>query len=354
MKKTIWILTLVLLLGACKSAPIEEKASIVLSNDPKDYNILIPFVASPIRYNHGIYLGDIDLMDIGSRLQQHAKSVFSVDDYNLAEGQILSVTQVNTLLKRESTDNPYGLNPPKGSFFESGLDAKTILDAVLVADIFEIDFYKGTASSPVLGGIGFALVMNQSIDVNGVMTPISDENIKAYAQTAGRKLERYVRTIKGLENIEIYLALYSTEKIDATLPGHFFSEAIFTSREGQFSDLNEEWVFFPSSTALSKDIQNSTDFNALRNALIKFTPESIGTVGEGLYVDERLAHLKIIINMQAKTYQEVYALTQIVVKALNDFNHDKYDIIVKVESNFETVALIKLSIDDKLSVIITY
>jgi len=103
---------------------------------------------------------------------------------------------------------------------------------------------------------------------------------------------------------------------------------------------------------LVKDVQSSTSFSKLRNSIIEFVPEAIGTIGEGLYVDGELSHLKITVNMQAKTYTEIYALTQTIIRLLDEFNHTKYDIIVKVESNFKTVVLIKLTMDDKLSVII--
>ncbi len=352
MKKLSYILCLILLLGACAAPAKSPDATIIESKDPKDYSILIPFEASSIRYNHGIYTGAIDILDIGTRLQEHAKKVFSVDDFYLAEGQILDVNRVNNLLKREGTDNPYGLNPPKGSQFETGIGNIKILDAVLVADIFEINFYMGTPSNPVLSGIGFALVFNQSMEVDGFTTLISDEKLKEFALTAGRKLERYIRTIQGLETLNIYMALYSTEKIDATLPGHFFAEATFSAREGQFIDLDEEWVFFPSQAALVKDVPTSTSFSKLRNTIVDFMPEAIGTVGEGLYVDGELSTLKITVNMQAKTYTEVYALTQTIISLLDEFNHTKYDIIVKVVSSFQTVALIKLTLDDQLSVII--
>lgn len=353
--KKIWLsIGILLMLGACGSPVQNNNATIVKSNDPKDYDILVPFEASPIRYNHGIYLGSIDLMDIGSRLQEHTKTAFSVKDYTLSEGQVLTITRVNNLLKREATDNPYGLNPPKGSEFDPGVVGTKILDAVLVADIVEINFYKGSQNNPVLSGIGIALVFNQTMEVNGKVISIADAKLSEYAKTAGRKLERYLRTIQGMENLDIYIALYSTAKIDSALPGHFFAEATFTAREGQFTPINEEWVFFPSQTALSKDIPNSTAFSTLRNSIIKFTPESVGTVGEGLYVNGELDFLKIIVNMQAKTSTEVYALTQTIVGLLNNFNHTKYDIIVKVESNFAAVAMIELSKEDKLNVIITY
>ena len=354
MKKKLIAVLMVILMSGCTPAKTENPSTVIKSSDPKNYDILVPFDASPIRYNHGIYLGDIDLLDVGSRLQDHSKAVFSVDDYYLAEGQILTLTRVNNLLKREETANPYGLNPPKGSEFDTGVNNVKILDAVLVADIMEIDFYTGPQSSPTLKGMSLAVVFNQTFDVNGVSVTISDDKLNEYAQTAGRKLERFIRTIPGMENIIIYMSLYTTQKIDSTLPGHFFSEATFTNREGQFEPIDEEWIFFPSATASTKDIQNSAAFDTLRQAIVDFTPESIGTVGEGLYENGSLSHLKIIVSMQAKTYTEVYALTQTIVGLLEGFNHEKYDIIVKIESNFDTVALIKLNQDDTLSVVITY
>lgn len=354
MKKITLSCFVLILLAGCAPTVISPKAAIIESEDPSDYDILVPFDASTTRYNHGIYLGSVDLMDIGSRLQEHTKAVFSVDDYSLAEGQVLTITRVNNLLRRESADNPEGLNPAKGSQFATGFGATTILDAVLVADIVEINFYTGTAANPVLSGIALAIVFNQSQEVNGVQVSITSAKLTEYAQTVGRKLERYLRAIQGIENLDIYMGLYTTQKIDSTLPGHFFSEATFTAREGQFSAVNEEWVFFPSQTALDKDIPSSTAFNKLRSTIATFTPESVGTVGEGLYVDKTLDYLKITVSIQAKTYTEVYALTQTVVSLLDEFHHEKYDIIVKIESNFSTVALIELDKNDTLRVIFTY
>lgn len=354
MKKISLIFAVLMLLAGCAPTVVSPKATLIESQDPGDYDILVPFNPSPIRYNHGIYLGTVDLMDIGSRLQEHAKKVFSVDKYRLAEGQILTITRVNNLLKRESSDIPEGLNPAKGSLFATGVGATTILDAVLVADIVEIDFYTGSASNPVLTGIALAVVFNQTLDVNGTQVTITNDKLSEYAQTVGRKLERYFRAIQGIENLDIYMGLYTTQKIDSTLPGHFFSEATFTAREGQFTPVDEEWVFFPSQTALDKDIPSSTAFNKLRTTLTTFTPESMGTVGEGLYVDDALDYLKITVSLQAKSYTEVYALTQTVVSLLSEFHHEKYDIIVKIESNFSTVALIELDKDDTLRVVITY
>lgn len=351
MKKLLVIILSILMMSGCTKAEPKDQPTILESSDPADYDVLVPFDASPIRYNHGIYLGETDLLDIGSRLQNNAKAAFSVSDYYLSEGQVLTITRANSLLKREATDNPYGLNPPKDSLFDSGVGTIKIQDAVLVADIMEIDFYA-KEDPTTLTGMGLAVVFNQTFDVNGTAVTVTDAKLKEYAETVGRKLERYIRTLQGYENITIYMALYTTQKIDATLPGHFFSQATFTAREGQFEAINEEWVFFPSQTALTKDVQTSSAFSDLRNAIVDFTPESFGTVGEGLYVDGSLRSLKITVTLQAKTYAEVYALTRLISDQLSSFNHENYDIIVRITSNFTTVALIKLTEADTLSVIL--
>lgn len=351
--KRLVILAMVLGLVSCTATQPEAKVEVLEAANPGDYAVMVPFDASPTRYNHGIYLGKVDLMDVGGRLVEKSKAVFEVETHVLAEGNILSLTRVNALLNREATDNPYGLNPPKGSVFESGVGNLTIPDAILVADLLEINFYTGVPSDPKLAGISIALVFNATLEVNGQAITITDEKLTDYATTAGRKLERYLRSLPDLETVPILIALYKTQKADATLPGIYFSQATFTAREGQFVDLNEEWVLFPSQAALQNDVQTSTAFNTYRNAVLAFVPESVGTVGQGFYEDGQLKTLNITVQIQAKTYTEIYALTQILADNLSLFTQTDLAITVKLKSVTDVVAMIERTRDNTIRVVMT-
>ncbi len=351
--KQLMSLILAVFLVSCTAAQPEAKVEVLEAANPGDYAVMVPFDAAPTRYNHGIYLGRVDLMDVGGRLVEKSKAVFEVETHVLAEGNILSLTRVNALLNREATDNPYGLNPPKDSEFETGVGNLTVPDAILVADLLEINFYTGAPNAPQLAGIAIALVFNATVDVNGQVITIAEEQLTEYATTAGRKLERYLRSLPDLETIPILIALYQTQKADATLPGIYFSQATFTAREGQFVDLDEAWFLFPSQAALQNDVPTSTAFNAYRNAVLAFVPESVGTVGQGFYEDGQLKTLNITVQIQAKTYTEIYALTQILADNLSLFTQSDLAITVKLKSVTDVVAMIERTRDDTIRVVMT-
>lgn len=353
MKQWIVILSVVLMLAGCSPTSDEPQNEVISATNPGDYNILVPFDASPTRYNHGIYLGKVDLMDVGQRLIEKSKAVFAVNTHLLAEGNVLTLPRVNALLNRESTDNPYGLNPPKDSQFETGVGNLTIPDAILVADLLELNFYTGTANNSTLAGISIALVFNTSAVINGQTVTIANDKLYTYATTVGRKLERYLRGLPDLETVPIYIALYKTQKSDATLPGVYFGEATFTAREGQFAPLSEAWYLFPSQAALQNDVQTHTAFNAYRNAVIEFVPEAVGTVGQGYYDNGRLRNLNLTVQIQAKTYTEIYALTQLLADNLSLFTQNDLAITVKLKSVTDTVAMIERTRDNTVRVVMT-
>ena len=353
MKQLLGVLSLLMVLSGCVSTEPEPTVDILSAANPGDYDVMVPFDASPTRYNHGIYLGKVDLMDVGQRLIEKSKDVFEVSTHVLAEGNVLTLPRVNALLNRESTENPYGLNPPKDSQFETGVGNLSIPDAILVADVLEINFYTGAPNNPTLAGISIALVFNATAQINNQTITIANDKLYAYATTVGRKLERYLRGLPDLETIPIYIALYKTQKSDATLPGVYFGQATFTAREGQFTPLSEAWYLFPSQAALQNDVQTSTAFNAYRNAVTEFVPESVGTVGQGYYDNGRLRTLNITVQIQAKTYTEIYALTQLLSENLSVFTQSDLSITVKLKSVTDVVAMIEKTRDGSVRVVMT-
>jgi len=352
--KLISIISLILLINACSSSNPNPEPIILDSQKSGEYSLLIPYESSSIRQYHGLYLGKADLLEIGSRLEDKSKTHFDPKDYYLAEGQVLKTDEIDLLLARESSANPYGLNPPKGSLFSTGSGSTQVLDAVVIADIIELDFYQTVDGVNELSGLSFAIVLNQTLDNQGVSASITEARLYEYGSDMGRKLERYIRTIADMEDIPIYIGLYSTNSTDTVLPGHYFGEGYFIPRSGQFATLNEAWVLFPSIKVTSLDNLRSSQFNSFRSKIVRFIPESLGVIGEGLYVDNELIYLRMTITIQAKTYAEVHALTQYVIKLLDTFTQQDYDMIVRINTINETLALIEKTSDQKLSVIYTY
>lgn len=357
--KIMILISILMILSACAKTPVEDPTDIVAPAIKKgEYAMLIPFTSSEIRQYHGTYLSRMDILEIGSRLEDKSKDHFDADDYLLGDGQVLDITELGSLVRRESTENPQGLNPPKGSLFPTGISNISVLDAVVVADVVELDFYTGSATNPKLAGVSLAIVLNQNLTSveNGmeVTRSISDARLYEYGTDMGRKLEAYIRKIPDMEDIPIYLTLYNSSSIDATLPGRFIADGYFTGRDGQFAKNVEQWVIFPSDAAEKLDSVTSSELKSVRNALKKFIPETIAIIGQGRYVDRKLDFLKINVVIQAKTFAEVHALTQYLASLLENFSAQDATIIANIKNYDETVAIIQVDMDGKISVIYTY
>jgi protein involved in sex pheromone biosynthesis len=353
MKKVIVFLSLILL-SSCATDSTGDDPTIIERLDNNEYSMILPFVASEVRQYHGTYLGRADFLEIGSRLEDKSKEHFNVEDYYLSEGQVLTNTELSRLVRRESTENPYGLNPPSGSEFLVGTSNISVLDAVVVADVVEIDFYQQSGGEIKLAGMSFAIVLNQSLSSPDGLINVSDQVLYDYGSNMGRKLDRYIRSLSDMEDMPIYIALYVTNPSDAVLPGRYIADGYFTARGGQFSPNNEQWVLFPSTQASSMDAGLADKFNALKTRITEFIPESVGVVGEARYVDNQTNFLRLTLTIQAKTYSEIRGLTQFTIELLKDIDQRDFPIVVRINSISETLVLIQLFENDELNVIYTY
>lgn len=353
MKRVIVFLCLILL-SSCVTDNSNQDPTIIERLDNNEYSMILPFVASEVRQYHGTYLGRADFLEIGSRLEDKSKEHFNVDDYYLSEGRVITNSELSRLVRRESSDNPYGLNPPSGSEFLVGTSDIAVVDAVVVADVVEIDFYQQSGGEIKLAGMSFAIVLNQSLSSPDGLINVSDQVLYDYGSNMGRKLDRYIRSLSDMEDMPIYIALYVTNPSDAILPGRYIADGYFTARGGQFSPSNEQWVLFPSAQATSMDAVLADKFNALKTRITEFIPESVGVVGEARYVDNQTDFLRLTLTIQAKTYSEIRGLTQFTIELLQDLDQRDFPIVVRINSILETLVLIQLSENDELNVIYTY
>ncbi len=354
MKKILLILSLIALTACSSNTDATVDLNLINSNSQGDYAVLIPFESSPVRAYHGTYLGKADFMEVGARLSEKSKDYFDPDNYYMSEGQVLDIDELTDLVTRESSDNPYGLNPPSGSEFVTGVGDITVLNAVAIADVVELDFYSGSASNPELSGLAFAIVLNDQLRTSdGSYTSVTETRLYEYGSDMGRKLERYIRTLANMESIPVYITLYSTASIDNALPGHYIGDGYFDGRSGQFSENTEEWRLFPSTSASESDPMMDASFSVFKEAIQDFVPENVGVIGHAHYVDNDLNSLDIFVHIQAKTYAEIYALTQYSASLLQEFDLAGYDIIVKIESIDDTLAMIERNAQGEISVILS-
>lgn len=339
------LLVLTLLTGCFNGEEIIDDPDIIKPTTQGEYTLIASFAVSPVRLYHGTYLGSYDAMEIGRRLQEKSKTHFPIEQHYLQEGQILSYDRLLGLVRRESDTNPQGLNPPSGSSFDIGDGVTFVNDAVVVADIVELNFMGNASEKYALKGISFAIVLNQNVrrTVNGVDTfvTIQTDRLYQFGTDIGRKLESYVRTIPAVGDVPVFITLYSTASSDATLPGSFIGEGVFRNRSGQFSRNQEKWVILPSSEASSLDATLSSQFASLKSSLQNLLPEAVGVIGKVRYIDNEADELKITINMVGKTYTEVSMVTQITAQLLDTFENNDMLIVVEVRSLGTVMAVLQ-------------
>ena len=338
-------LILMLLTGCFGGDDIIDDPDIIQPTTQGEYTLIANFEVSPVRLYHGTYLGSYDAMEIGRRLQQKSKAHFSIEQHYLQEGQILNYDRLISLVRRESDTNPQGLNPPSGSTFDIGDGRTFVNDAVVVADIVELNFMGNASENFVLKGISLTIVLNQNVrrTVDGVesFVMIQTDRLYQFGTDIGRKLESYIRTIPAVGDVPVFITLYSTASSDATLPGSFIGEGIFRNRSGQFIRNQEKWVILPSNEASSLDATLSSQFASLKTSLQNLLPEAVGVIGKARYIDDEADELKITINMVGKTYTEVSMVTQITAQLLDTFENKDMLIVVEVRSLGTVMAVLQ-------------
>lgn len=334
-----------LVLSGCGGGNEDAKTTDAKGIEAGDYDIQLPFESSDSRVNHRKTSGSMnDVYEIGAGLMSRSKDHFSPDSYMVQEGQVLTYSKTKNLLGSQSEDNSNGLNPKKDEDFDTGNGI--LKNPFIVTDIYELDFMKNKE----IKGLSIALVLQDTFSEDakteaGVpyqkKTKMDSKKLRLYGEEAGRKLISYLRKQPQVgDDMPIYIALFLSNSSDETLPGSYFADAYFTSRSKEFSDIDEEWVMFPSSRAEELDSATLAQFKNISKSIEDFLPEDVGFVGQGRFNDKKLNELRITVNLQAKDHVECVAVIQRLNSLLNDLSNQDMVLKVDVRSNRETIAVL--------------
>lgn len=338
MKKVNLLLCLLLLLGCVgcgnqNQNPEAENGKIVASTTKGQYAKLFPYNSSPARYWHGNVMSRFDAIEVEKGLERRAQAHFSTKEYLQASGSLLDSNALQMLQRRESSDYPYGLNPPSGSFEVT--EAITVDSPYLVYDIVEMDFYHSDNTEKI-AGIALTILLNSTVTASqdGAETTITipANRLYTYGSNIGRRLELYMRQLTNVEaDCPIYISLYASAPSDSSLPGTYIGEALFTGRSGQFREINEQWALFPSDTAQSLDATLYSQVVSMKNSIHDFLPENLDLIGLGRFEDNQIRSLKLTINVQAKTYSEVGSLAQYVAQLCDQLDTTSMDLSIEIK-----------------------
>lgn len=351
MRKLLIILMVSLLVVGCgqssnqnnETDDTENDTSQMISYDVQGatYRVIIPFEQSARRNYHGS-TGRNDTIEIGSRLQEMAGQYFSFEDYYVSEGNVISSTLHDRLIKYSSIYDE-GLNPEADSEFQTTSN-QTVVGPVIVHDVVEIDFYDSLDSDREIKGVAIAITLNKFTTLDtGAVLELSEETLLEWGESSARKLVSIIRSQPGMTNLPIFIGLYSLEKKDATIPGGFISSAFFEGRSGQFDRVKEEWLLFPSSRATSRFNQLAVEFDLFKEALNSvIQSETTGVIAQGRVIGSEIDHLRMTINTSGKTFLELQALTEYAASLLNRFDSFGVSISIQVKVFNEVVAVVSL------------
>lgn len=367
MKKNKLIVALViggcLLVSGCgekEDKKENKKITALESVNTGDYRLAIPYEASDARQTHIQFnRSSYDVDALGEGLLRYSKEHFNPDNFYLQEGKLLDRNTLQSgltfgdkegLLGSKSSDNPYGLNPEDGSQLPAEDGVAIIAKAgsggtIPVGDVFEINFIQDLEEDADIKGIALAIVLNPNVnDANGTAHTISDENLKIYGEEAGRNLVAYLKKQPEIgSNTPILVTLFKAESSDDTLPGAFFAKGFGNGNVNQFEDVNENWIMFPGESAESTDSQLLSQFNVIKDAIHDFLPNDTAIIGKGFFVDNRISKMKMEILAQCKDYTEKMAIVQYTRELLSNYSNTDMEVVVRINVNDETFAMIKRS-----------
>lgn len=338
--KMLIVLSLLFILAGCKSNGPSDPSQMVETQTvvSGDYGAALPFRNSDARQKHMVMSRSLeDAMYISTGLLDLSKKYFSANDHVFQEGQfldydLLDASDLTTgLLGRKSEANPIGLNPAIDEEFDSGNGM--INNPLIVSDIYEIDFLKGST----VNGVSLAIILNAKQSSN----TITDEKLLAYGAQISDEVVATLNAREGfVEGTPIYITLYKNSASDDALPGSFLAERNYSKSES-FTNIDQQWVMFPGNTASSLDNVTAQQFSSISDAIHNFLVEDVDMVGKGRFDDGLLSELRISINMHAKTGSEATALTQYIKTLLNNFTSQEFRIRVEIKCNDENISMME-------------
>lgn len=389
-KRIIYFLCILLILTACAQ---KEKEEVVQKDDEDEektpsivpsyqlskdnYQTVLPFKPSKAR---GLIADQIanrlDMEEVEEGLRRHSKEVFDPKDYYYEDGQYLDQETVERWIGRKLTDSELkketkkqaeqreeagqsvdeeeiekelqeGLNPT----IEDEKDKEAHQeDPKYLSHIVEQNYLKKKGDKSVeLAGVSIGLAMKSvyryQTETGGPYhyEDISKEEMQKKGDEIAKKVIKRLRNIEGLENVPIMIGLYREEEQGSPVPGNFIAKTLVSEGEdklGKWDKLNEEYVLFPSDRAKDKYYDDAEIVSSFGKKIAEYFPNYVGTIGQGLYVDEELKRLSIEIPIEFYGESEVTGFTQYAYGLVKEMFPDYYDLEIKVTSSEQMESVI--------------
>lgn len=334
-RKLCIVLSLALLLSGCSS--MNSSAD---STDDDEYQAVLPYKNSDTRVKHvGLISSQETRIQIEDGLMDLSKNYFSPGKVSYKTHAFLDYDTLDAtdgsrgLLGTLRDDNPNGLNPGSEEEFDTG-NGK-VKGAIILADIYELDWYDGDD----LKGISIALVVNSEVGDN---VKIKKGKLRNYLKVTSTKLVNYMRSRYNEvnDNIPIYVASYELGNSDDDLGGYIYS--LYMKKNDQvYQNLSEKWYRVPSTELASKDSDLYDQFLVYQNKVKDVLSDDSYCIAQAKYNGKTLEKLNITITAHGKTSGEMLAVSQVAKKQLSKFKMQECEYSVKVIDNDNTYCILK-------------
>lgn len=270
----------------------------------------------------------INIKAFESGLMSLAGQHFSTDTHFFEEGQYISSETVSAWVRRESSNNPQGLNPVDNGETEENMRSPIYLESVL-----EQDYYVETENGMQLSGMMIGLAMNsvdyyQAEQYGPILSQeISDEEIRNQSREMIDQILDEVREVEELHDIPIVFAIFKQSPRDNLAGGNYISQTVSPNGNelGEYEDLNFSKLVFPLE---GEETAVAQIFEAFKSEVEQFFPNLSGVTAIGSYKGDQIESLQVDITTQFYGEAEMIAFAQYVEVAAQ--NHLPTSIPVEI------------------------
>ncbi len=379
MKKWFISSLIILLLSGC-APQIKKENEVVQEKDEKKetsiipnyqisdslYRTTIPFKPSKTR---GMVVDRLnstyDINEFETGLMRVAKENFSTDTYFFQEGQNLDQETVRSWLNRKYTkaqlkelkldeEDNVGLNPVNDE--KGSVEEQNEKSPIYLAHILEHDYLVKDGKTVKLGGMVIGLALNsvhyyQKEQYGATFEqPIEHAKLEAEGKKIADEVLKRLRSMEGLSNIPITIALFEQNSKNAVVPGSFFAYAHAAkgnSSLGDWKKIDEKHYLFPSSDAEEDHREDVAYFMRFKDDIEKYFPNYNGLIGRAFYKNDQFVNLEIDIPIQLYGEAEVIGFTQWATSLVMDHFPDYFNVNVNISSINGAEALISKKSGDK-------
>ncbi|MFY9946376.1 MULTISPECIES: CamS family sex pheromone protein [Exiguobacterium] len=312
------------------------------------YQMVIPFKPAAARgLAQRQVSSSLELEEVELGLMRHSTGAFDPEKYAYQEGQLLTSEDVSRLLGRKdkTSEGLVPLNPAYANGTAEVAEEQFVEEnkksPLYLASLVEQNYMTKTDSGYQLGGVSFALILNQEYVFQApnfgptYTEKLDEKKVIAEGERMANELVAQLRKREDFKDLDINVALYMKAPQGSPTPGNYIKSAFVGSANevaaNDWTAIDETYYYFPSATATTEVRDDAQKFSLFSDRIADVFPDFSGMIGKGFYQNGELSRIEIDIPIQFYSRAELVGFTQHVVGLLE--NRWEYNRNVPVRIN---------------------